>query len=189
MKESIGYDINQCIDKVEDLTEEVKTLEEEFQSLKDKTDDLEQCEWRNNLLIHGIQENGGEDTDTIVKDLIQKDLGITLNDNDICRSHRVGRKRDGKHRQIIVKLTKHNPKVMIMMKRKELKNKRPNVFVSEDLTREGMSILHTLKGIDRHIISKIWTVDGVVFSRRMDTNDLKSFTTIRECKRYITNEL
>ena len=58
---------------------------------------------RNCLVVSGIAEKRGEDTDEIIQTFAAEKLGIELEDMDIDRSHRLGKKQVGKPRPIIVK--------------------------------------------------------------------------------------
>ena len=58
-----------------------------------RRDDLEQYSRRNNIRIVGIPEEAEESTDEITIDFMKQKLVVELKENDICRSHRVGRKK------------------------------------------------------------------------------------------------
>ena len=66
-------------------------------------------------------------------DIINDELDITIDvDNDIDRSHRLGRFVQGKNRPIIVKLVRHNMKNKIYSNKKKLKGKKNSI--TESLT-------------------------------------------------------
>ena len=77
----------------------IKTLEERVNKLEIDTDGVEQYSRRANLQIHGLAErDGGEDTDQLVLNLINDNMGLIVERDDIERSHRIGRKTDGNGR-------------------------------------------------------------------------------------------
>ena len=78
-------------------------------------EDLQRYSRRNCILVTGVPEEKGENTDKLVMALSNNKLEVPLNREDTDRSHRVGRpKAGGKARAIIVKFTRHNKKTEIM---------------------------------------------------------------------------
>lgn len=111
------------------------------------------------------------------------ELGIEVSTQDISHSHRVGQ-RSSKPRPIIVRLTKHNTKVEILRKRRNLKlNKRP-FNIQEDLTLPRRNILKYLrKDVNEGIVDKVWTVDGVIYLRpTSQTSTIERCTTLTKCQ-------
>ncbi|XP_032232538.2 uncharacterized protein LOC116601130 [Nematostella vectensis] len=137
--------------------------------IEDKFGKSEQYSRRNNIRIGGIPEDDSEEreqTDGKVINLIKENLGITILPTDICRSHRTGKKKDSKPRQIIVKFTRHNTKLEVMRKRKELKQKKSSIFINEDLTQQPrLKMVKLLKDEGKDLISKSWSADGIIFVR------------------------
>ena len=78
---------------------------------------------------------------------MKQKLGVELKESEICRSHRVGRKKPGQHRQIIVKFTRHNIKSAIMHKKKVLRETGSDVKTQEDLTHGR---LDAIKELNKH---------------------------------------
>ena len=167
LKESINFDRHEISDAVKNVSSDANALMNEHNKLAAQIDDLEQYTRRTNIRIYGIPEStdASEDEDALSTNLFSNELGIDLTPTDISRSHRVG-KRGTKLRPIIVRLAKHNTKVQILRKRRQLKiNKRPH-NIQEDLTLPRREILRFLKNIEEGIINKVWTADGVIFSAR-----------------------
>ena len=189
LQESIGFDLSACTNRVGELDQTVKDLQNEIEELRAKTDDLEQYSRRNNIRVSGIEELPGESTDDLIKDILKKELDISILESDICRSHRIGNQRD-KPRQIIVKFTNHNTKVKILKKRKDLKNKGSQIYINEDITKTRLGILQILKEQGKDLIHKTWTIDGVIFARlKRDNNKVISFSTFRECSKFLMNSI
>ena len=115
-----------------------------FDPIVSKCDDLEQYSRRNNIRIVGVPEANEEDTDELTTALVKRNLGIEVNKTDICRSHRLGRKKPGQHRQIIVKFTRHNVKSTIMRKKKILREEGSNIEIQEDLTQGRLDAIKKL---------------------------------------------
>ena len=73
-------------------------LVDENKILKESIDELEQYSRRNCLLFHGLKESDGENTDKIVIDTIRKEMTIDISEQDLDRTHRIGKasRNDGK---------------------------------------------------------------------------------------------
>jgi len=134
--------------------QEVKDLR---QQLADRTDELEQYQRRNSLRLFGVEESASEDTDCIAIEIAKK-IGVDLTVADIDRSHRVGPKRDGKKRPIIVKFVSYRKRREMFLQKKLLK--RSGTTIREDLTKERMKVLRA--ALDRFGEKNVWTIDGTI---------------------------
>ena len=108
-------------------------------------------------------EKDGEDTDAIVMDTARK-LNVPLDEKQIGRSHRVGRRVPGKPRAIIVKFTSYNMRRKFYQARKRTTGS--GVFISEDLTKRRSNIMYIARGLKRdNLIHSCWTTDGRMYVR------------------------
>ena len=109
--------------------------------------------------------------------------------NDISRSYRVGKKSGAKPRPIIVRFTKHDTKVAVMSRRRVhvLKERKRPFNLQEDLTINRREILKYLnKDIEEGIVSKVWTVDGVIcFRPSGDSSVIERCTSLEDCQEII----
>ena len=79
--------------------------------LENSIDQQKQYSRRDCLLVHGIAETNDENTGDLVIKTINEKLDADIAENDMDRSHRIGRKKDGQRpRPIIAKLTRYNPR-------------------------------------------------------------------------------
>ena len=64
---------------------------------------MEQYSRNNSILIHGLPEEKGEDTDSLVLKTVKKKMGLDISFADVDRTHRIGAspKQSGKVRPII----------------------------------------------------------------------------------------
>ncbi|KAK7880748.1 hypothetical protein WMY93_032609 [Mugilogobius chulae] len=83
-------DIMDCNSKIDKLTKSVPTLAIENEALKDRVLELERYKRRWNLKLRGLKEN-------TMKTFGAKSSWITV--------HRLGRREEGKHRQVIIQFT------------------------------------------------------------------------------------
>ena len=156
--------------KIDSLKTENKSLKRDNEALKSRVSKLEtaaeaaeQYSRRNCLRISGYREEQNENTDNIVLDITSK-LNINLDINEIDRSHRVGRPRDTKPRDIIVKLFTFRARRKVYEARKKLKdNGYDGVFINEDLTKFRSTLLFKSRKLvrERRILGA-WSSNGTV---------------------------
>lgn len=128
---------------------------------------MEQYTRRPNVRIYGVAEQPEEITDNLAIDFFKSELNVDVASNDISRSHCLGKKSATKPRPIIVRFTKHKTKVAVILSRRRMLKERNRPFnLQEDLTINRCEILNYLnKDIEEGIVSKVWTVDGVICFR------------------------
>ncbi|CAB4042277.1 Hypothetical predicted protein, partial [Paramuricea clavata] len=184
--ESIDFDSQQLHDEIKSINTELKTglmeLKNEVNMLKNENDNLEQYTKRCNIRIYGIPEAPTESTDDIVISFLQKELGVTISEVDISRSHRVGKK-SNIARPIIIRFTKHNTKVMILRKRHLLKRNGRSLYrIQEDLTQTRRQLLKYLHDNCNDKVEKVWTIDGIIhFRPKTNTSVILKSTTLSSC--------
>mgnify|MGYP001796697292 CR=1 FL=1 len=146
--------------KIDDLEIKVSNLNDHVMQLQNQLDFQQQYTRRNCVLIHGIEEGKGENTDKLVCDVIKDELDITIDiDKDIDRSHRLGRFKQDKKRPIIVKLVRHNLKHKIYSNKKKLKGKK--ISITESLTQFRVQNLNQAR--EEYGYKNVWTIDGRIY--------------------------
>lgn len=98
-------------------------------------DDLENRMRRNNLIFKGLPELENEtwnDAKVIITGFAQEMLGIRL--GEIERAHRLGQKRSGTNRPIIVKFLSFRDREEVLRNAFKLKNVTPPIRISEDFS-------------------------------------------------------
>ena len=156
--------------------------------LSQEVDDLEQYTTRRtNVRIYGVAEQPEENTDNLAMGFFKSELNVDVASNDISRSLRVGKKSGAKPRPIIVRFTKHNTKNAVMSRRRVLKERKRPFSLQEDLTINRREILKYLnKDIEEGIVSKVWTVDGVIsFRPSGDSSVIERCTSLEDCQEII----
>ena len=123
-----------------------------------KFDDIEQYSRRSCLILTGIKERKGENTDNLVLNALSTHLGIKLDLYEIDRSHRLGRKRidqDGHQidRPIIIKFT-------VFKQKRKLKGTGISLF--ENLTKRRTMLMNDVKKIAG--LKNVWSIDGNIFT-------------------------
>lgn len=164
LEENIGFNTSAC----EDLKKQFSDLEEEVNRLKQecakRDDELEQYQRRNNLRVFGIAENDKENCDELVMRLARQ-IGVDIGIADIDRSHRVGQKKAGSIRPIIMKLVSYQKRRELFFNKRHLKG--TGTTIREDLTASRMQLLQDV--INKVGVKNTWTVDGTIFIRHGST--------------------
>ena len=150
---------------MEKTSTEMKNMQAKIASLEDKCEyssnhlnQLEQYSRRNCLRVFGIEEHPNENTNVAVMDLTSKYLGFKLNPSDIDRSHRIGKKEQGKPRAIIIKFQNYNARDQCIKNRRKLKGTK--FVIKEDLTKVNQQLLQATK--INPLVKSAWSHDGKI---------------------------
>ena len=121
----------------------MSVLEEKHKSLSSDIDNLEQYLWRNCLVLHGVSESNNENTIEILIKTFPEDLGVKTKENDLDRSHRLGKpkRKDNKPWPITVKFAHYAVRKEVFMNKNKLKGKR--LLLNESY---GVTIVWTSDG-------------------------------------------
>ena len=101
--------------------------------MKESIDAQQQYSRRNCLLLHGIEETKGEDTDNIVLEILNNDMDLNILKTALDCSHRIGNpKSKKKPRPIIIKFVRYYDRRDVFMNKKCLKGTGKSI--TESLT-------------------------------------------------------
>ena len=137
--------------------------------------------------MSGLPERIDENTNTTIIRMAAEKLQVRLEERDIDRSHRLGRKMgDGRPREIIVKLVSHDTKVNIILKSgKRLRG--TNIYMNEDMTKYRSSLAFEARQLKRdQQIADTWTRDGHILIKSKAGN-IKSISTKQELSLLISS--
>ena len=150
MYESLSFDYQRLQEKQEQLEGICRELSARNNDLAWELDSQEQYGRRNCLLCHGVAEPPQgmrirENTDAAVIDIMTNKLGLQVNDTDLDRSHRVGRKtqRSTKPRPIIVKFVTYKVRAEVFRSKRGLK--KTGLGNTESLTRKKAQLYSSVK--------------------------------------------
>lgn len=191
-------------DKINQLEESVEHINGSFESWKEekavllsqiaelkseyelKFDEINQYSRRSCLILTGVKESRGENTDTIALEIFTKQLGVKIELAEIAKSHRItprnptDREGNVKIKPIIVKFASDRSRAKVFKEKKKLKGSGHCLF--ESLTSRRFSLMSEVKKIAG--FKNVWTVDGNIFS--FDKNgrifNVKSFDDLRKVK-------
>ena len=133
-----------------------------------ENESLEQYSRRNCLLFHGLKEEENENTNNLIIKFIDEKLGLSIDEHDLDRSHRLGYRHSSasaqttKPRPIIVKFIRHDIKEKIFGTKKRLAGKP--FLITESLTATRIRCIKKLQLLKRkNEICSYWTNDGSIY--------------------------
>ena len=120
--------------RIVELESKVVSLSAKVEKLEYTADKMEQYSRHNSILIHGLPQVKGEDTDSLVVETVKEKMGLDISSADIDRTHRLGAppKTSGKVRPAIVKFVWYNDLKKIYVNKKLMKGTK--VFITVSLT-------------------------------------------------------
>ena len=141
-------------------------LKTELNSVRLAADRNEQKSRTQCLLIHGVDEKEGENTDELCLNIINQDVKVDITMADIARSHRVGPKkphstRQTKSRAIIVRFMSIRKRMEVFYNKKNLKGKK--TVITESLTSIRYDLLR--KAQEKYGHRMVWSSEGRVFTK------------------------
>ena len=149
--------------------QEIDHLRFQLTAARAEIDNLEQYSRRNTLTISGLPEKERENTDALVMDLA-KAAGVTVAMADLDRTHRIGKPKRDKPRQIVAKFVSFNKRQELLEARRDLRAGRvqrhpiltervlAQTFISENLTKKNQLILFVARQLRRKgKIHSVWT--------------------------------
>lgn len=147
-------------EKIEELNGKVEEMGKRIEDLERVSDRQEQYSRRNCLLVHGIEENNNENTDDLVVQFINEKLDLDVTENDIDRSHRIGRydKNKKKVRPIIIKFARYNVRSKVFRDKKKLKGSGKSI--TESLTKKRVGQLEEAR--KKYEFGNVWSYDGKI---------------------------
>ncbi|XP_067660323.1 uncharacterized protein [Haliotis asinina] len=160
-------------------------LEKTTEELYMKYDELEQHSRRNSIRIIGVHESEDEDIQKATLDVfkkINKDISIS----DIDRCHRVGKRVQGRSRQIIVKFVSYQDKDGVYTQRRKLRAMMENVFVNEDLTHYSSKLFKMARDLRKsRWIENTWTKDGHIYILEQPDGAVRQIQCKEDLSRYL----
>ena len=151
------------------LANDNERLRNDLSVLQLKVDDIEQRNRNMCLLIHGVEETDGENTDDLVINVITENLEIDLTTDDIQRSHRLGikssqrtlRSTREKTRPIIFRFSSYRKRDEVYKNKRKLKGKK--ITITENLTKRRF-LLYS-EAMTRIGKNRIWTNEGRITTK------------------------
>ncbi|XP_063619666.1 uncharacterized protein LOC134792326 [Cydia splendana] len=131
-------------DKIKPLQEENKILKSEVEILNKKVNTLENITKQNNIIIHGLNESDTSYTQLSKNvTLLFEKLDVKVENSDINKMHRIGRKKEDKIRPVLISFTTYNKKIEILKNKKKVPEK---MYITEDFTKATLEKRKELQG-------------------------------------------
>ena len=126
------------------------------------SDALDQYSRRENVRITGIPEGEGTEENLVDKIIqVASSMGVVIDVSSFNDVHRLGVKRPGQNRQIIVRFMNRTLKIKFLSGRKNLKNTDyKNVFINEDLTKLRFKLFQMVRKCEE--VKSASTRDGKI---------------------------
>ena len=126
-----------------------------------KSDRYEQYSRRENMRIAGIAEEQGETDEGLEAKAVGvcKDLGVDVTPEAFDAVHRVGKKKEGKPRQVIVRFISRKVRDRVFSKKRLLRDQGKGIFLNDDLTPLRSKMMYAIKQTGQW---NVWSVRGLL---------------------------
>ena len=135
---------------------------------REHADRNEQYSRRNNIKLMFVEEStetveSAEDSEKIALKIFHEKLKLRdIKSADIEIAHRVGKKKDGVIRPIVVKFVSRKTKMKVMKGRRLLKGSNPKIVIFEDLAKGTYQLYQHVS--NHSAVQDSWTWEGKVFA-------------------------
>ena len=208
LKSEMESTINKLKKQVGDLETKVVNLEEEndrkskrlrsmeFLMGKDKqkikeltitVDEIQQSQHKSSVQVVGLAESENEEADVkkVVK-LAREKMGLKLKKSAVSEVNRLGKKSEGKVRDLVIRFTDQESRNQFHGNRKKTaphKDPAKNIYVNDLLTTYRKGLFYAARKLYKsHKICAAWTQQGNVLVRKMDGEkavEVKSYDDLR----------
>lgn len=159
--------------KISALEAEIKLLKSADNSVKEpfladeqmkyiqKVDLLEQRTKNNNIRIMGLKEQNNENTYDVVKNLIEQQFKVRMEDGDITAAYRVNQNTAGRPKHVVITFKDNKIKNKIFRLKKMLKGSK--IVMKEDLTTERLKVMKDAS--DKYGFKNVWSSNGIIYAK------------------------
>ncbi len=166
--------------------------EKEADINKEKTriDQLEQAAKAKNIRIAGVTEKEDENLAENVLQLVSNKLNINnMNREDIEECHRMGKRRHGKCRDIVVQFKTKSMRDQVYQLRTKIPHEDNPVFFNEDLIpNRGKLFYHARRLRKAGKVFRTWSQDGNIMIKVKEEDSPKQVQSYAELKQLTTND-
>lgn len=165
--------------QINELKSEVISLTRRVDDLELHTDNLDQYERRDTVILSGASlppETAQENTAHVVTQAIKEHLKINIKEADISVTHRLGKPTQQKNRPIIVKLVNRSLKHDLVGACVLL---RPQLFVNESLTPKRRVLLNkvlAIRKVHKPKFQQCYTNDGRIVIKLKNSTQKHTIT-------------
>ena len=164
---------NKILAKIRSLQENNDKMYDELYEQKVDLTDLNQYGRRENVEICGILESVSQDE--LQKHILDvtKTMGVKVPPNGIHIVHRIGKSRNSRPRNVIVRFVNRQTAFSLLKNKRKLNNGRyKNYFITENLCPYNKKIFNKLYGLKQNKdIHSLWTYNGNIFVKIRENDD------------------
>ena len=157
------------------LKKEMAELKADYNTIKIQQDQNEQYSRKTNVIIGNCKENEGEDVAQLIVEIAKKgDVEIEKSSIESC--HRLGKVKDNKVRNIIVRFRSVKDKLAFVKSKQKLKEKKLKTYISDDLTKFRSEIAYTARQLKKEKKTNVrgtWVYNGHVYIETVSGDKLK----------------
>ncbi len=205
----VEQSVEELKDELESLKEENKSLKEDYTKLKRRTerlefelsskdkkiqalkmcnDAIEQQLYERDLQLVGVPEipNNQVGNDDVEKDmktvikLVHEKMNINIKPTDIENIHRLGKRKDNKTRDIVIRFRKTTVRNKIFNNRKKTaihSDPKKNIYVNDKLTEYRRDLLYGARQLVKHKkILAAWSQQGNILIRKTEHDNVIQVT-------------
>ncbi len=174
--ESLETNLGKMKRRVERLEYSNAQKEAKIKELQLQLDSAEQMEYSHSLQIVGVPEGTDQADDTKQLMKISKDVGVKMKSSDIANITRLGKKKEGKTRHLIIQLKDKSKRDKIFEQRKKLvndPNPKKNVYVNDMLTKHRQNLLFAArKLVKSKKLFAAWSQQGNILIRKTEVSNI-----------------
>ncbi len=161
---------------LEKLEYENTQLRDKLRKFHLKMDQLEQDKYQNSVQIVGLPDHDNEDDMEQVIKITKEKLDIKIKASDIDGISRLGKKREGKTRNLNIKFKDRLTREKVFQQRKKLITDRTssqNIYINDCLTKHRESVLYTCrKQVKSKNLFAAWSQGGNILIRKEVNGDI-----------------
>lgn len=160
-------DMGTAMETVDGLKSKMREAEFNSKLAQERSNHTEQYSRLWNIKILGIPEKiasgRGEtaaDSEKLALALFREKLGLNITPADLDAVHRIGEKKPGTSRPIIVRFVSRRVRQQVIQQRKALKGSK--VIIVDDLTKANYTLFQAVTGHPGAV--RAWSKDGIIFA-------------------------
>ena len=145
-------------EKIQNLEQDILTLNRDNRKLRERVEDIEAYGRANTFILSGTglpESSVGENCSSVVCELVKQKLRKELSPNDISVAYRLGKKisQGPDKRRLLVKMSRKDTRDELVMACRTMKP--VGVYLNEDLTPERANLLYIMRQAKRKCPQKV----------------------------------
>ncbi len=177
--------------RLEKLEYENHQLTNKLQKVHLKVDELEQNKYQNSIQIVGLPDHENNDDMKEVIKITNENLGIQIKVTDIEQISRLGKKTEGKTRNVNVKFKEKSTREKVFQNRKKLITEKipsRNIYINDCLTKHRQSVLYACrKQVKEKQLFAAWSQGGNILIRKEENGEITQINDHEDLRESLTD--